>query len=55
LIKAVSSSYIKEVIYEVMRELDKLVKTTMNLDQSHQKEKEKMTEFELPQMGMQQK
>lgn len=49
LLKAVSSSYIKEVIYEVMRELDKLVKTTMNLDQNFQKEKERQTEFELPQ------
>jgi hypothetical protein len=53
LIKAMSNSYIKEVIYEVMRELDKLVKTTMNLDQSFQKEKERQTEFELPQMPMQ--
>ena len=50
LIKAMSNSYIKEVIYEVMRELDKLVKTTMNLDSPFQKEKEKMTEFELPQL-----
>ena len=48
LTKAVAGSYLKEVTFEVLRDLDKLVKATINLDNRFQKEKEKSTEFELP-------
>jgi hypothetical protein len=49
--RAVTQNYFKEMINEVMRDLDKLTKAAMNLDPRFQKEKEKLTEFELPQVG----
>jgi flagellar basal body-associated protein FliL len=49
--KAVMQNYFKEMISEVMRDLDKLVKATMNLDPRFNKEIEKGTMFELPMGG----
>lgn len=48
IIKGMTTNYIKEVVYEVFRDLDKLVKMSINLDQSHQKEKQKGMEFDIP-------
>lgn len=50
LIKGLATSYIRETVYEILRELDKLVKQAMNLDQQFQKEKQKGLEFEIPQL-----
>jgi hypothetical protein len=50
IIRATEMSYIKETVFEVMRDLDKLVQTTMNLDPKFQKDKEAQSMFELPQL-----
>lgn len=50
IIKGMSTSYIREVVYEIFRDLDKLVKQAMNLDQQFQKDKQKGLEFEIPQL-----
>ena len=41
IIKGMATNYIREVVYEIFRDLDKLVKQAMNLDQHFQKEKQK--------------
>lgn len=51
IIKGLATNYVREVIWEVMRDLDRLVKQSMNLDQQHQKEKQKGLEFEIPRIG----
>jgi len=51
IIKALATSYIREVVYEIFRDLDKLVKQSMNLDHQFQKEKQKSLEFEIPQLS----
>jgi len=48
IIRGMSTNYIREVVYEIFRDLDKLVKQAMNLDQQFQKEKAKNLEFEIP-------
>jgi hypothetical protein len=48
--KAVEMNYIKEAVVEQLRDLDKLVKGAINLDSKFYKDKEKATEFELPQL-----
>lgn len=50
IIKGVATNYIREVVYEIFKDLDKLVKQAMNLDQRFQKEKQKNLEFEIPQI-----
>ncbi len=49
--KGLNLNYIREAVFDVMKDLDRLVKQAMNLDQQFQKEKEKSREFEIPQMG----
>jgi len=49
--RGLTIQYQREVVHEVFRELDRLVKMSMNLDQEHQKQKEKALQFEMPQMG----
>jgi hypothetical protein len=51
--KALASNYIKEVVWEIFRDLDKLVKQSINIDEQHQKSKEKMLQFDMPQLGNQ--
>lgn len=51
IIKGMATNYIREVVYEIFRDLDKLVKQAMNLDQQFQKEKQKGLEFEIPQLN----
>lgn len=48
LIKGITTSYNREVIYEIFRDLDRLIKQAINLDQSHIKGKERNMEFEIP-------
>jgi hypothetical protein len=48
IIKGMATNYIREVVYEIFRDLDKLVKQAMNLDQQFQKDKQKNLEFEIP-------
>lgn len=48
IIKGMSIVYQKEVVDEIFRNLDRLVKMSMNLDQEHQKSKEKMLQFDIP-------
>jgi len=50
IIKGMATNYIREVVYEIFRDLDKLVKQAMNLDQQFQKEKQKGLEFEIPKL-----
>lgn len=50
IIKGMATNYIREVVYEIFRDLDKLVKQAMNLDQEFQKEKAKGLEFEIPKL-----
>lgn len=50
IIKGVAQNYIREVVYEIFRDLDKLVKQAMNLDQQFQKDKQRGLEFEIPSM-----
>jgi len=51
IIKGMATNYIREVVYEIFRDLDKLVKQAMNLDQQFQKDKQKGLEFEIPQLN----
>jgi hypothetical protein len=51
IIKGMATNYIREVVYAIFKDLDRLVKQAINLDQSHQKEKEKGLEFNIPQLG----
>ena len=53
IIRGMTTAYIKEVVYEVFRDLDKLVKQAMNLDQQFQKDKQKGLEFEIPKLSEQ--
>ena len=48
IIKSLSTNYIREVVYEIFRDLDRLVKQSINLDQQHLKNKEKGMEFQIP-------
>jgi len=52
LLKGMTLNYIKESVYDLMRELDRLVKQAMNLDQQFQKDKERAREFEIPQFNL---
>jgi len=49
--KGVASNYMKEAMYEILSELDRLVKQSMNLDTDFQKQKEKSLEFDIPQIN----
>lgn len=51
IIKGMATNYIREVVYEIFRDLDRLVKQAMNLDQQFQKDKQKGLEFEIPRIG----
>jgi len=51
MVKGLALNYIREVVYDIFRDLDKLVKQAMNLDQQFQKDKERSREFEIPQIG----
>lgn len=48
LTKGMTTNYMKEVVYEIFGDLDRLVKLSMNLDSDHQKEKAKNNEFQIP-------
>jgi hypothetical protein len=50
MLRALSVIYQKEAVFEQFRDLDKLVKGAINLDSRFYKEKEKSSEFELPQL-----
>lgn len=50
MVKGLSLNYIREVVYTIFEDLDKLVKQAMNLDQKFQKNKEMSREFEIPSM-----
>jgi hypothetical protein len=50
MVKGLSLNYIREVVYEIFKDLDRLVKQSINLDQQFQKDKEKAREFEIPQI-----
>lgn len=52
IIKGVAQNYISETVYEIFRDLDRLVKQAMNLDQQFQKDKERGMEFQIPQLPM---
>lgn len=52
IIKGMATNYIREVVYEIFRDLDKLVKQAMNLDHQFQKDKQRGMEFEIPQNPM---
>lgn len=49
-IKGMAMNYVRETVFEVLRDLEKLVKSSIALDQSFQKDKEKAREFEIPQI-----
>jgi len=51
LLRGMSMNYIKETVYEIFKDLDRLVKQSINLDQQFQKEKQKGLEFEIPQIS----
>lgn len=51
LISALELNYIKETVFEIFKDLDRLVKQSINLDQRFQKEKEKAREMEIPQIS----
>lgn len=51
LTKGIATNYTREVIYEIFAELDKMVKQAINLDSRFEKEKQRQTEFEIPQLG----
>lgn len=51
IIKGMSLMFQKEVVDEIFRNLDRLVKMSMNLDQEHQKQKEKNLQFDIPQIN----
>jgi hypothetical protein len=48
--KAVATNYMKEAVFEQLRDLDKLIKGAINLDSKFYKDKEKTSEFEIPQI-----
>lgn len=50
MIRGLSLNYIREVVYEVFKDLDRMVKQAMDLDSNFQKDKEKSREFDLPQI-----
>lgn len=52
IVKGLELNYIREVVFDIFTDLDKLVKQAMNLDQQFQKDKEKAREFEIPQIPM---
>jgi len=49
--KGLTTNYMREVVYEILTDLDHLVKSSMKLDAEHQKQKEKALEFDIPMMG----
>jgi hypothetical protein len=51
IIRGISAQYLREVLYEVFKDLDRIVKQAMNLDQQFQKDKQKGLEFEIPRIG----
>jgi hypothetical protein len=51
MVQGLSMNYIREVVYEVFKDLDRMVKQAINLDQQFQKDKEKSREFEIPSMS----
>lgn len=53
--KGLALNYIRECVYDIFTDLDRLVKQAMNLDQEFQKQKEKSREFEIPTIPDQQK
>lgn len=50
MIRGLSLNYLREVVYEVFKDLDRMVKQAMDLDSQFQKDKEKSREFDLPQI-----
>lgn len=48
--KGITTSYFREMVWEVFTDLDKVVKMSMNLDQQFQKDKVRSSEFEIPQL-----
>lgn len=48
MVKGLALNYIREVVYDIFKDLDRLVKQAMNLDQQFQKDKERSREFEIP-------
>jgi len=46
--KGVHAQYLKEVVHEVMRDMDRIVKQAMGMDSGFQKERAKNQEFEIP-------
>lgn len=51
MIKGMQLNYIREMVFDIFKDLDRVVKQAMNLDQQFQKDKERSREFEIPQMG----
>ena len=51
LTKGITTNYMKEVVYEIFSDLDRLVKQAIDLDASHQKDKERQLEFDVPRIG----
>ncbi len=49
--KGLTTNYMKEVVHEILTDLDQLVKSSMNLDAQFQKDKEKSLEFDIPSFG----
>lgn len=50
LTKGMTTNYMKEVVYEIFGDLDRLVKLSMGLDAEHEKEKAKNNEHSVPQL-----
>lgn len=50
MIKGLELNYIREVVFEIFKDLDRLVKQSINLDQRFQKDKERAREMEIPQI-----
>lgn len=48
--KAIATNYMKEAVFEQLRDLDKLIKGAINLDSKFYKDKERTSEFEIPQV-----
>jgi len=51
MVKGLALNYIRECVYDIFTDLDRLVQQAMNLDQQFQKDKERSREFEIPQMS----
>jgi len=49
--KGITTLYLREVVHEVMRDLDRMVKQAMNLDSSFTKDKARQNEFEIPKLS----